>query len=115
MTVKKPLPATALKVRQEIEAVMECPQEKALELFSLLGYGKVYSYRKTRSQCRLGDATVCLDSLWFGDFVEIEAGSEESVLEAAHLLGLDPDNGIRFSYAALQRDAELAGDAGEVD
>jgi len=108
VTVKKPLPATALKVRKELEAVMECPQEKALELFSLLGYGTVYSYRKTRNRCRLGNATVCLDSLWFGDFVEIEATSEDSVMEAAELLGLDPEEGIRFSYAALQRDAETS-------
>ncbi|OPL20025.1 MAG: hypothetical protein AVO35_00780 [Candidatus Aegiribacteria sp. MLS_C] len=106
VTVKKPLPSTALKVRREEEAVLACSQEKALELFGLLGYGVVYSYRKTRRQCRVGNATVCLDSLWFGDFVEIEAASEEAVLEAAGLLGLDPDEGIRFSYAALEKDAE---------
>lgn len=106
VTVKKPLPATALKVRQEKEAVLDCSQEEALELFGLLGYGVVYRYRKTRRECRLGEATVCLDSLWFGDFVEIEASSEEAVLHAAEQLGLDPGLGIRFSYAALERDAE---------
>lgn len=110
VTVKKPLPATALKVRQEREAVLECSQEDALELFGLLGYGVVYRYRKTRRECRLGDATVCLDRLWFGNFVEIEATSEEAVLDAAEKLGLDPGQGIRFSYAALERDAERAGE-----
>lgn len=107
VTVKKPLPATALKVRQEVEILMQCTQEKALELFGLLGYGVVYSYCKTRRECRLGEATVCLDSLWFGDFVEIEASSEDGVLEAAGMLGFDPLEGIRFSYAALEREAEL--------
>lgn len=105
VTIKKPLPATALKVRNEVEAVMDCPQEKALELFGLLGYGVVYRYRKVRRECTLGEATVCLDSLWFGDFVEIEASSEDGVLNAAALLGFDPGQGIRFSYAALERDA----------
>lgn len=108
VTVKKPLPATALKVRQEKEAVLDCSQEDALELFGLLGYGVVYRYRKTRRECRLGDATVCLDRLWFGNFVEIEAESEEAVLHAAEQLGLDPGLGIRFSYAALEADAERA-------
>jgi adenylate cyclase class 2 len=105
VTVKKPLPATALKVRNEVEAVLDCPQEKALELFGLLGYGVVYEYRKERQECVLGEASICLDSLWFGNFVEIESSSEEGVLGAAGLLGLNPDEGIRFSYAALERDA----------
>lgn len=109
VTVKKPLPATALKVRQEKEAVLDCSQEDALELFGLLGYGVVYRYRKTRRECRLGEAAVCLDRLWFGNFVEIEAASEEAVLHAAEQLGLNSDLGIRFSYAALERDAEHAG------
>lgn len=106
VTVKKPLPATALKVRQEKEAVLDCSQEEALEIFGLLGYGVVYRYRKTRRECRLGEAAVCLDSLWFGHFVEIEAASEDAVLNAAEQLGLDPGLGIRFSYAALERDAK---------
>ncbi|MFO8183145.1 MAG: class IV adenylate cyclase [Candidatus Aegiribacteria sp.] len=110
VTVKKPLPATALKVRQEKEAVLDCSQEDALELFGLLGYGVVYRYRKTRRECSLGEASVCLDSLWFGNFVEIEAESEEAVLHAAEKLGLDPGLGIRFSYAALERDAERDGE-----
>ena len=106
MTVKKPLPATSLKVRYEEEAVLDCSQEKALRLFELLGYGVVYRYEKTRRECRIDEATVCLDELWFGNFVEIEAESEEAVLHAAGLLGFDADSGIRFSYAALEKDAE---------
>ncbi len=106
VTVKRPLPATALKVRHEEEAVLECSQEEALSLFGLLGYGVVYSYEKTRRECRIGEAQVCLDELWFGRFVEIEAESEEAVMKAVDILGFDPDEGIRFSYAALEKDAE---------
>lgn len=106
VTVKRPLPATALKVRHEEEAVLECSQEEALSLFGLLGYGVVYSYEKTRRECRIGEAQVCLDELWFGRFVEIEAESEEAVMKAVDILGFDPEEGIRFSYAALEKDAE---------
>lgn len=106
VTVKRPLPATALKVRHEQEAVLECSQEEALSLFGLLGYGVVYSYEKTRRECRIGEAIVCLDELWFGRFVEIEAESEEAVMKAVDILGFDPEEGIRFSYAALEKDAE---------
>ncbi|NOQ23341.1 MAG: CYTH domain-containing protein [Candidatus Aegiribacteria sp.] len=106
VTVKKPIPATALKVRHEQEAVLECSQEDALKLFGLLGYGVVYSYEKTRRECRIGKALICLDELWFGRFVEIEAESEEAVMKAVDALGFDPEEGIRFSYAALEKDAE---------
>lgn len=105
VTVKKPLPATALKVRREREAVLECSLEEALELFELLGYGVTYQYEKTRRQCRLKDAAVCLDSLWFGSYIEVEAQSEDALNEALDLLGLDPREGIRFSYPALETHA----------
>ncbi len=111
VTVKKPLPATALKVRHEQEAVLECSQEDALKLFGLLGYGVVYRYEKTRRECRIGDAQICLDELWFGRFVEIEAQSEEAVMKAVEVLGFDPVEGIRFSYAALEKDAEQSRDS----
>jgi adenylate cyclase, class 2 len=106
LTVKKPIPSTCLKVRLERETMLSCSLEEALELFSLLGYGVVCTYEKKRRECRLGDAAVCLDELWFGSFVEIEAASEDAVMEAAERLGFDPGEGIRFSYAHLQRDAE---------
>ncbi len=111
VTIKKPIPSTALKVRHEQEAVLECSQEDAQKLFGLLGYGVVYRYEKTRRECRIGEALICLDELWFGRFVEIEAQSEEAVMKAVDLLGFDPAEGIRFSYAALEKDAELSCDS----
>jgi adenylate cyclase, class 2 len=106
LTVKKPIPSTSLKVRLEKETLLSCTLDEALELFSLLGYGVVCTYEKKRRQCRLGEAAVCLDELWFGSFVEVEATSEDAVMDAVGKLGLDPGEGIRFSYAHLQRDAE---------
>ena len=106
VTIKRPIPSTALKVRHELEAVLECSQDDALKLFELLGYGVVYRYEKTRRECRMGEAVICLDELWFGKFVEIEAESEEAVMKAVDELGFNPAEGIRFSYAALEKDAE---------
>lgn len=105
LTIKKPLPATCLKVRHEKETVLSCDIREAVELFALLGYGVVYRYEKSRRECDLGDAKICLDELWFGRFIEIEASSEEAVMNAVEALGLDPSMGIRFSYPALERDA----------
>ena len=111
LTVKKPIPATALKVRLEKEAVLDCSMKDALELLSLLGYGVVYRYDKIRRECRLGEAQICLDELWFGSFVEVEAHSEDDVMNAVNKLGLVPEEGIRFSYAALEKDAEQQRDS----
>lgn len=111
LTVKKPLPATALKVRMEKEAILDCSSEDALELLGLLGYGVVYRYDKIRRECRLGEAQVCLDELWFGRFVEIEACSEDALMDAIDRLGLIPEEGIRFSYAALEKNAEQQRDS----
>lgn len=114
VTVKRPLPATALKVRHEQEAVLECSQEDALKLFGLLGYGVVYRYEKTRRECRIGDALICMDELWFGRFIEIEAQSEEAVMKAVDKLGFDPAEGIRFGYATLEKDAEQSRDSSDL-
>ena len=38
--------------------------------------------------------------------LEIEAESEEAVMKAVDVLGFDPEEGIRFSYAALEKDAQ---------
>lgn len=106
LTVKKPLPSTFFKVRMEREAVLEYPVEDAVELFRLLGYDVVYKYGKSRRECSLGTAKVCLDVIWFGNFVELEAESEDALLKAVRLLGFDPDEGIGLSYADLEREAE---------
>lgn len=111
LTVKKPIPSTALKVRLEKEAILDCSVEDALELLGLLGYGVVYRYDKIRRECRLGEAQICLDKLWFGRFVEVEAHSEDDVINAVEKLGLNPFDGIRFSYAALEKDAEQERDS----
>lgn len=105
LTIKKPLPATCLKVRFEKETVLLCDISEAVDLFALLGYGVVYRYEKSRRECDLGYAKVCLDELWFGRFIEVEASSEEAVMKAVEALGLDSTLGIRFSYAALEQDA----------
>jgi adenylate cyclase, class 2 len=106
LTVKSAVPHPRIKVRNEHEALLRCDLEEGARILSVLGYEPVYSYEKTRSACSLGGATICLDSLHFGCFVEIEAPSERSLMEAASRLGLDPASGTRLSYADLEGDAD---------
>ncbi len=105
LTIKKPIPCSLLKVRNEIKTVLDCTIDDAAILFGHLGYGVVLTYEKIRRECTLKNAQVCLDELWFGRFIEIEATSDEDLLEAAELLGLDVSDGIRLSYPALETEA----------
>lgn len=106
LTVKSSIAHPSVKVREEHEAILGCSLDEGVEMLAALGFSPVYRYDKTRRSCRLRDATVCLDTLRFGRFVEIEAPSEESLIHVAVQLGLDPQTGIRLSYAALEREAD---------
>ncbi len=110
LTIKKPIPCSQLKVRNEIETTLDCSIEDAVNLFEHLGYGVVFTYEKKRRECMLKHAQVCLDELWFGKFIEIEANSDEDLLEAVELLGLNFSEGIRFSYPALETEARKVSD-----
>jgi adenylate cyclase class 2 len=106
LTVKSAVPHPLIKVRSEHEALLRCDLAEGAQILAILGYAPVYTYEKTRSTCSLGGAAICLDSLRFGCFVEIEAPSEKSLLEAARHLGLDPASGTGLSYADLEREAD---------
>jgi adenylate cyclase class 2 len=106
LTVKSAVPHPLIKVRSEHETLLRCDLDEGARILAMLGYLPVYSYEKTRSACSLGGAAICLDSLHFGCFVEIEAPSEKSLMEAARQLGLDPASGTRLSYADLERDPD---------
>lgn len=102
LTVKRP-PETevdsALKVFEEIETGVGdfSIMKTALEA---IGFRVAFAYEKIREKWKFGGCAICLDSLPFGDYVEIE-GTEESVPACAHSLGLDDCSTSKDTYHTL--------------
>ena len=103
LTVKEPGPKGPMKIRREHETLLSLSFSEADELLKALGYVQVFHYEKTREIWALNEiAHICLDTLYFGKFVEIEAGSMDRVSEACKVLGFIPTRGLRQSYRQLQ-------------
>lgn len=91
------------KVREELEVPIPGDRVDALlTLLSRLGYQETLRYDKVRETWRWQGAMITLDSLAFGDFVEIE-GEAGAIERAIHLLHLDDQPFEQRSYAELQR------------
>lgn len=103
VTFKEPVQPGPMKSRIENELKVDKSFNETLELFERIGCFSVYSYEKTREIWVCNDSFVCLDSLYFGMFVEIEADSREKVAATADLLGFDPEKGLRQSYSSLEK------------
>ena len=98
--------ATGYKMREELELPIPADRvDTLLTLLAHLGYHEVLRYDKVRETWRWPGATIALDSLVFGDFIEIE-GEAEAIERALHLLHLDGQPFERRSYADLQRLAQ---------
>ncbi|MEF2145895.1 MAG: class IV adenylate cyclase [Desulfovibrionaceae bacterium] len=103
LTLKAPGPDTAgAKVRREYEFGVD-NFEAALQIFSVLGYEPAFAYEKVREKWEMGNVLVCLDSLPFGEFVELEAGAETELMDVARRLGLPEDAASNATYHALNR------------
>lgn len=77
--------------------------DEMLSCLRVLGYSPVFHYEKYREKWDFLNCTVCLDTLPFGDFVEIE-GSEDSILNCAFRLGLAMEYSSKKTYHELNRD-----------
>ena len=90
--------------REEVEFTVE-DFEKAKRFLEALGYQKLVYYEKYRTTYELppseGFIHVMLDELPYGNFVEIEGETVDSIRAAASQLGLDWDRAIAASYNAL--------------
>ena len=65
-----------------------------------LGFKVAQVYEKQRETFSLRDTLVCLDTMPYGDFLEIE-GSENNILKVAGLLGLAWEERILENYLSL--------------
>jgi adenylate cyclase class 2 len=86
--------------REEIEFTVE-DFEKAKHFLEALGYQKLVYYEKYRTTYELKEALIMLDELPYGDFVEIEGETVESIRTIASQLGLHWDHAVATSYNAL--------------
>ncbi|HLO27596.1 MAG TPA: class IV adenylate cyclase [Anaerolineales bacterium] len=86
--------------REEIEFVVG-DFEKAEQFLEALGYQQVFYYEKYRATYELGETSIMLDELPYGDFVEIEGETEETIRALSEKLHLNWDTAIERSYSAL--------------
>jgi len=98
LTYKAPGPTPEERVEVEVE--VEHPDD-GRRFLEALGYHVVAAYEKYREIFDLGGASVMLDELPFGHFVEIEADSLEAVRTSAGMLGLAWEQRLRASYLDL--------------
>ena len=110
LTVKEAGLPGAMKIRKEHETLLSFSIHSAEEMLRVLNYVPVFHYEKTREIWSQENAHICLDSLYFGKFVEIEADTELKVRAASLILGLNPDEGLSQSYRKLQILSSSTGD-----
>ena len=86
--------------REEIEFVVG-DFEKAKEFLKALGYQQIFYYEKYRTTYELDKTLIMLDELPYGNFVEIEGETEETIRALSERLELDWEATIERSYSAL--------------
>jgi adenylate cyclase class 2 len=87
--------------KQLIELEVEVADFAAMQrILASLGYHPEQAYEKWRETLTLDRTTFCLDTLPFGDFLEIE-GPKEAILEAAQRLQLDWGRRILLTYLEI--------------
>lgn len=103
LCVKRPVKSSGLLKAYEEHQTTVGSFEATRELLEGLGYRVALTYEKVREKWVLGEVEACLDTLPFGDFVELE-GAEEDVLAAAEKLGLSGLTTSRATYHDLNRE-----------
>jgi adenylate cyclase class 2 len=89
--------------REEIEFVVE-DFEKAKKFLAALGYQQVFYYEKYRTTYELDHIEIMMDELPYGNFVELEGETEETIRTLSKKLNLNWDATIERSYSALFED-----------
>jgi adenylate cyclase class 2 len=89
-----------IETRLEIEVEVD-DFDQALKLLQSLGFQPMTIYEKYRQVFDLMDASIMMDELPFGSFVEIEADTLELVQQVAEKLGLSWEKRAQSSYLQL--------------
>jgi adenylate cyclase class 2 len=89
-----------VRIRQELEFVVS-DFETARNLFKALGYDVAMMYEKYRTVYDLDEVHVTLDEMPYGDFIEVEGPSPESIQAVSQRLGVVWEARVLDSYTAL--------------
>ena len=94
-----PVNSDTYKIVNELE--VEVSDFKTMgKIFEALGYYPAQKYEKWRETLTLDQTLFCLDSMPFGDFLEIE-GQEKEIRHYASQLGLNWRKRILFNYLEI--------------
>ena len=101
LTFKSPPPKTdnRFKVYRELEVSLS-DFDTMDAILNALGFSRRQVYEKWRETWQLDDATLCLDAMPFGSFLEIEA-RPESILQLVRDLGLAWERRILANYLGM--------------
>jgi adenylate cyclase class 2 len=101
LTYKSPPPAADARFKIHQEREVRVSDFDTMEaILNALGYVRCQHYEKWRETWQLHDAILCLDTMPFGRFLEIE-GSPDTIMRIVHALGLDWKRRILSSYLRI--------------
>jgi len=92
-------PDNDFKVLTELEVAIS-DFDTMVDILKVLGYHQDQVYEKYRETFTLGSTNVCLDSMPFGNFLEIE-GQKKDILQLARQLDMPWQNRILWNYRSM--------------
>lgn len=92
-------PANGCKVYDEREVTVS-DLDKMTNILAFIGYRPVQRYEKIRETWRLEGALLCLDTMPYGNFIEIE-GEPVGIRKITGMMGFDWKNRILTNYLAI--------------
>ncbi|MFW5901534.1 MAG: class IV adenylate cyclase [Thermodesulfobacteriota bacterium] len=90
---------TDYKIHTEYEVSVD-NFEMMRNILESLGFHQAQVYEKKRRICQLGDVTLCLDTMPYGVFLELE-GPGEAIRDVAGQLGLAWEERILMNYLEM--------------
>lgn len=99
LTFKKTITQAEFKEADEVQTDVK-DFETMKEILMYLGFDVFWIYEKKTKHYEIDGTYVCIDTLPFGTFVEIE-GEPGKIREVASGLGFDMKNGINQTYLEL--------------
>ena len=90
---------TEFKVLKELEVEVS-NFDNMLSILETLGYRRTLVYEKYRETFSMGNTKLCIDSMPFGDFIEIE-GSKADIRDLAQDMGMSWDRRITDNYRSM--------------